>query len=215
MTGLITEKRAQAGSGEPGGLAALAAIAVGHPADPATVMGPLATLGQREDVRTAVTKLAATARLTYADPDHVDTHGTDATRQAFLSPIPLSCDDAAAAAPHEIETFGPVSTVIPYKDLQEAVTLTARAAGSLAGSIVTADADVGGDFIMGLAPWHGRLPILNREDAAESTGYGVAMPQTMHGGPGRAGGGAELGGLRALDHYLQRTALQAHPRTLP
>jgi oxepin-CoA hydrolase / 3-oxo-5,6-dehydrosuberyl-CoA semialdehyde dehydrogenase len=194
--------------------AKLAAVVVGHPADPGTTMGPLASLTQREEVRAAVGKLTADAGLAYGDPHTVDVRGADPGRGAFLSPILLRCDDPAAAAPHEIEAFGPVATIIPYHDIDEAISLAARGDGSLAGSIVTGDHEVASRLVAGLAPWHGRLLILNRDDAAESTGHGIAMPQLMHGGPGRAGGGAELGGLRALHHYLQRTAVQGHPDIL-
>jgi oxepin-CoA hydrolase / 3-oxo-5,6-dehydrosuberyl-CoA semialdehyde dehydrogenase len=194
--------------------AALAAVVVGHPASPDTTMGPLASLAQREEVRAAVAKLAAAGRIAHGHPDAVQVHGADARRGAFLSPILLRCDDNSAAAPHEVEAFGPVATVIGYDSIDEAVTLAGRGDGSLAGSIVTRDLDVASRLVAGLAPWHGRLLVLNRDDAAESTGHGTAMPQLLHGGPGRAGGGAELGGLRALDHYLQRTAIQGHPDLL-
>jgi oxepin-CoA hydrolase/3-oxo-5,6-dehydrosuberyl-CoA semialdehyde dehydrogenase len=194
--------------------AALAGVVVGHPASPDTTMGPLASLAQRDEVRAAVAKLAAAGRIAYGHPDSVEVRGADASSGAFLSPILLRCDDRSAAAPHEIEAFGPVATVIGYDGIDEAVTLAARGDGSLAGSIVTRDAGVATRLVAGLAPWHGRLLILNRDNAAESTGHGTAMPQLLHGGPGRAGGGAELGGLRALDHYLQRTAIQAHPDLL-
>jgi oxepin-CoA hydrolase / 3-oxo-5,6-dehydrosuberyl-CoA semialdehyde dehydrogenase len=194
--------------------AKLASVAVGHPADPQTDMGPLASLSQREEVRAAVGRLAADAAFVYGDPERVDVRGADAERGAFMSPILLRCDDHGAAAPHTVEAFGPVSTVLPYRDAGEVIALAARGDGSLAGSIVTGDHDVAVRIIEGLAPWHGRLLVLDRTDAAESTGHGIAVPQMMHGGPGRAGGGAELGGLRALDHYLQRTAIQAHPALL-
>jgi oxepin-CoA hydrolase / 3-oxo-5,6-dehydrosuberyl-CoA semialdehyde dehydrogenase len=144
----------------------------------------------------------------------VPVRGADTERGAFLSPILLRCDDRSAAAPHDIEAFGPVATIIGYGGADEAVSLGARGDGSLVGSIVTRDPAVASRLIAGLAPWHGRLLILNRDDAAESTGHGIAMPQLLHGGPGRAGGGAQLGGLRSLDHYLQRTAIQAHPDLL-
>ena len=194
--------------------AALAAVVVGHPAGLDTTMGPLASLAQREEVRAAVAKLAAAGRIAHGHPDAVQVHGADARRGAFLSPILLRCDDNSAPAPHEVEAFGPVATVIGYDGIDEAVALAGRGDGSLAGSIITRDPDVASRLVAGLAPWHGRLLVLNRDDAAESTGHGTAMPQLLHGGPGRAGGGAELGGLRALDHYLQRTAIQGHPDLL-
>jgi len=194
--------------------AKLAGVVVGHPAEVTTTMGPLASQAQREEVRTAVGKLTAPARLIYGDPDKTDVHGADARRGAFVSPMLVRCDDPDAAAPHEVEAFGPVSTILPYRGIDDVIALAARGNGSLAGSIVTYDRDAALRIIAGLAPWHGRLLVLDRDDGAESTGHGVAMPQLMHGGPGRAGGGAELGGLRALEHYLQRTAVQGHPGLL-
>jgi oxepin-CoA hydrolase/3-oxo-5,6-dehydrosuberyl-CoA semialdehyde dehydrogenase len=194
--------------------ARLAGVVVGHPAAPAVTMGPLASLAQREEVRTAVAKLAAAGRVAYGDPGHVRVLGADQERGAFLSPVLLYCDDQAAPAPHDVEAFGPVATVLPYRTIDEAVDLAARGRGSLTGSVVTRDAAVATALVHGLAPWHGRVLVLSRDDAAESTGHGTAMPQLLHGGPGRAGGGAELGGLRALDHYLHRTAVQGHPGLL-
>ena len=194
--------------------ARLAGVAVGHPASAGTMMGPLASLAQRDEVRAAVAKLSAVARVVFGDPHKVDAHGADTGRGAFLSPVLLRCDDRRAAEPHEVEAFGPVCTIVPYDGTAEAISLAARGNGSLVGSVVTRDRDVALRMITGLAPWHGRLLVLDRDDAAESTGHGVAMPQLLHGGPGRAGGGAELGGLRALDHYLQRTAVQGHPSLL-
>jgi len=190
--------------------AGLASVVVGNPASPQTGMGPLASLAQRDEVG----KLAEAARIVFGDPGHVEVHEADDSRGAFLSPVLLRSHDPSAAALHEIEAFGPVSTVIPYTGLDSVIELAARGDGSLAGSIVTGSGDVAASLIAGLAPWHGRLLVLNSSDAAESTGHGVAMPQLLHGGPGRAGGGAELGGMRALEHYLQRTAIQGHPDLL-
>jgi oxepin-CoA hydrolase/3-oxo-5,6-dehydrosuberyl-CoA semialdehyde dehydrogenase len=147
----------------------------------------------------------------YGDPAKVEVVGADPERGAFLSPILLVADDPAAAAPHEVEAFGPVSTVLSYHGLEEVVEGTGRGGGSLVASVVTHDPAVARRLAGGLAPWHGRLLFLDRADAGESTGHGVAMPQMLHGGPGRAGGGQELGGLRALTHYMQRTAVQGHP----
>jgi oxepin-CoA hydrolase/3-oxo-5,6-dehydrosuberyl-CoA semialdehyde dehydrogenase len=126
----------------------------------------------------------------------------------------LLCDNAARSEPHEIEAFGPVSTVIPYRDADDVVELAARGKGSLVGSIVSHDADFVRRVVTGTAPHHGRLLILDRDCAAESTGHGTTMPQMVHGGPGRAGGGEELGGVRAVKHYMQRTALQGSPAAL-
>ena len=194
--------------------AKLAEVIVGHPAHDETTMGPVASSNQRDEVLAAVGRLSADARLIFGDLDHVDVHDADAARGAFVSPMLLRCDDTEARVPHEVEAFGPVSTIIPYRGVDEAIDLAARGNGSLVGSVVTRDHNAALAIIAGLAPWHGRLLILNQDNASESTGHGVAMPQLLHGGPGRAGGGAELGGLRALDHYLQRTAIQGHPELL-
>jgi oxepin-CoA hydrolase/3-oxo-5,6-dehydrosuberyl-CoA semialdehyde dehydrogenase len=194
--------------------AGLAAIVVGHPGQPDTDMGPVASLAQRDEVRAAVARLSAATRVAFGDPDAVKVSGADQATGAFLSPILLRADDIRAAEPHEVEAFGPVSTLLPYRDMTEVVAAAALGEGSLAGSIVTDDRSVATWLITELAPWHGRLLVLDRHDAEESTGHGVAMPQMQHGGPGRAGGGAELGGLRALSHYLQRTAVQGHPDLL-
>jgi oxepin-CoA hydrolase/3-oxo-5,6-dehydrosuberyl-CoA semialdehyde dehydrogenase len=192
----------------------LADVVVGHPADPAVVMGPLASLGQRDEVRRAVTELSADARTVFGDLNKVEVHGADVERGGFLSPILLRAGGAGAAAQHRVEAFGPVTTLLPYLDSDELVGAAALGDGSLVGSIVSNDQTLVLELIRRLAPWHGRLLVLDRHDAAESTGHGVAMPQMLHGGPGRAGGGEELGGLRALTHYMQRTAVQAHPDLL-
>jgi oxepin-CoA hydrolase/3-oxo-5,6-dehydrosuberyl-CoA semialdehyde dehydrogenase len=120
-------------------------------------------------------------------------------------------DDPATLEPHAIEAFGPVSSLLPYETLDEALHLISRGEGSLAASIVTADADFAHAAVTGVAPWHGRLLVLNSGNAAESTGHGAAVPHAVHGGPGRAGGGEELAGLRTLAHFMQRTAVQGSP----
>jgi len=191
--------------------ARLSRVVVGHPGLADTDMGPLASLGQRDEVRAAIGRLSMGAKLAFGDPDRVDVSGADAHQGAFLSPVLLRCDGVHAAAAHEVEAFGPVATVLPYAGRDEVIAAAALGGGSLAGSIVTHDQDIARELVAGLAPWHGRLLVLDRDDAGESTGHGIAMPQMLHGGPGRAGGGEELGGLRALTHYLQRTAVQGHP----
>jgi oxepin-CoA hydrolase/3-oxo-5,6-dehydrosuberyl-CoA semialdehyde dehydrogenase len=192
----------------------LAAITVGDPALPDVRMGPLAGLDQREEVRRSLKALLDAARPVFGDPETVPVAGADAERGAFLSPILLRADDARRAEPHEVEAFGPVSTLLPYRDAAEAVELAARGRGSLAGSVVTADPDFAREVVLGTAPWHGRLLVLNSEDAAESTGHGSPLPALVHGGPGRAGGGEELGGIRGVVHHMQRTAVQAGPAML-
>ncbi len=192
----------------------LSEVVVGSPADKSVGMGALASLEQREEVRRSVKSLLAGARLAYGDPNHVEVVGADAERGAFISPLLLRADDAARSEPHEIEAFGPVATVIGYDSTEQVIDLAARGLGSLAGSVVTGDARFAREVVLGCAPWHGRLLVLDSDDAAESTGHGSPLPPLVHGGPGRAGGGEEMGGLRGVLHYMQRTAVQASPRVL-
>ncbi|NVI92507.1 phenylacetic acid degradation bifunctional protein PaaZ [Actinomadura sp. BRA 177] len=193
----------------------LARVKVGNPSDPDVRMGALATLDQRDEVRRQLKKLLDAGRIMFGDPEHVDVIGADAERGAFMSPILLRVDDTDRAEPHEVEAFGPVSTLLPYDGgAEQAVALAARGLGSLVGSVVTADADFARRVVIGAAPWHGRLLVLNEEDAKESTGHGSPMPGLVHGGPGRAGGGEEMGGMRGVMHHMQRTAVQAGPSML-
>jgi oxepin-CoA hydrolase/3-oxo-5,6-dehydrosuberyl-CoA semialdehyde dehydrogenase len=189
----------------------LAAIVVGSPAEQSVRMGALASLDQREEVRRSVKSLLAGGRLVYGDPEHVCVVGADAGRGAFMSPILIVSD---GPEPHEVEAFGPVSTIIGYRDTADAIDLAARGRGSLAGSVVTADTGFAREVVLGLAPWHGRLLVLDSEDAGESTGHGSPLPMLVHGGPGRAGGGEEMGGMRGVFHHMHRTAVQASPRVL-
>jgi oxepin-CoA hydrolase/3-oxo-5,6-dehydrosuberyl-CoA semialdehyde dehydrogenase len=194
--------------------ARLADVVVGNPSHEGVGMGALAGLEQREEVRRCVKALLGAADLVFGDPERVQVIGADAERGAFISPLLLHCSDSERAEPHEIEAFGPVSTVIGYRDAAHAVALAARGRGSLAGSVVTADAAFAAEVVTGLAPWHGRILVLDRHDAPESTGHGSPLPALVHGGPGRAGGGEELGGIRAVLHHMQRTAVQARPVVL-
>jgi oxepin-CoA hydrolase / 3-oxo-5,6-dehydrosuberyl-CoA semialdehyde dehydrogenase len=193
---------------------ALGRVVVGSPAEPNVVMGALASVEQREEVRRSVKALLAGARLVYGDPEHVEVAGADAERGAFISPLLLLAPDAGRAEPHEIEAFGPVATVIGYESTADAIGLAGRGLGSLAGSVVTGDVEFARDVVLGCAHWHGRLLVLDTDDAAESTGHGSPLPMLVHGGPGRAGGGEEMGGIRGVLHYMQRTAVQASPRVL-
>ena len=186
----------------------LAAVVVGAPGADGVTMGALVGVGQRADVRVQVHKLLADARLVFGNPDRVNVTGADSERGAFLSPLLLRADDRSAVAPHEVEAFGPVSTLMPYDTVEQLIDLAARGEGSLAASVVTNDQSFAKDVALGLAPLHGRILMLDRDDAAESTGHGIPMPQLVHGGPGRAGGGEEEGGLRAVHHHMQRTAIQ-------
>jgi oxepin-CoA hydrolase/3-oxo-5,6-dehydrosuberyl-CoA semialdehyde dehydrogenase len=192
----------------------LAKVVVGSPAAEGVRMGALASLEQREEVRRSVKALLSAGRLAFGDPDRVEVTGASAERGAFISPLLLQADDAGRPEPHEVEAFGPVSTLIGYRSAAEAIDLAARGRGSLAGSIVTADPDFAREVVLGLAPWHGRLLVLDRDDAGESTGHGSPLPMLVHGGPGRAGGGEEMGGIRGVLHHMQRTAVQASPRVL-
>jgi oxepin-CoA hydrolase/3-oxo-5,6-dehydrosuberyl-CoA semialdehyde dehydrogenase len=192
----------------------LAKVVIGNPADETVRMGALASLDQREEVRRSVKALLQAGTTVFGDPDHVEVQGADPERGAFISPVLIRAGDASRAEPHEVEAFGPVSTLIGYKDTGHAIELAARGLGSLAGSVVTGDAGFARDVVLGVAPWHGRLLVLDADDAAESTGHGSPLPALVHGGPGRAGGGEELGGIRGVIHHMQRTAVQASPKVL-
>ena len=194
--------------------ARLEKIVIGNPADDTVRMGALASLEQREEVRRSLKALESAGRLVFGDPEHVQVVGADADRGAFISPLLVRCDDASRAEPHEVEAFGPVSTVMGYTGTDEVIELAARGRGSLAGSVVTGDAGFARRVVLGLAPWHGRILVLDQDDAKESTGHGSPLPMLVHGGPGRAGGGEEMGGIRGVLHHMQRTAVQASPRML-
>jgi oxepin-CoA hydrolase/3-oxo-5,6-dehydrosuberyl-CoA semialdehyde dehydrogenase len=192
----------------------LTSVTVGSPAADGVRMGALASLEQREEVRRSVKALLSAGRLVFGDPEHVTVVGADAERGAFISPLLIATDDGQRPEPHEVEAFGPVSTIIGYRNTADAIDLAARGRGSLAGSIVTAEAGFARDVVLGLAPWHGRLLVLDGDDARESTGHGSPLPMLVHGGPGRAGGGEEMGGIRGVLHHMQRTAIQASPKVL-
>ncbi|TCK26270.1 phenylacetic acid degradation bifunctional protein PaaZ [Pseudonocardia endophytica] len=188
-------------------------VVVGAPDAESTTMGALASLDQREEVRRSVKALRDAGRIVFGDPDTVEVTGADAQRGAFVSPL-LLLGDPQRAEPHEVEAFGPVSTILPYSSTEELIDFAARGQGSLAGSIVTADTAFAREVVLGTAPFHGRLLVLNDRDAGESTGHGSPMPQLVHGGPGRAGGGEEMGGIRGVLHHMQRTAVQGDPDTI-
>ncbi|QTF70836.1 phenylacetic acid degradation bifunctional protein PaaZ [Arthrobacter woluwensis] len=190
--------------------ARLAKTVVGDPADESVRMGALASLGQRDEVRKAIDELRRGADVVFGDPDHVETVGADSQAGAFLSPVLLKAREGASE-PHDVEPFGPVSTVLTYRTTEEAIALAARGKGSLAASLVTHDPAIAREVTLALAPWHGRVLVLDRDDAGESTGHGSPLPVLVHGGPGRAGGGEELGGIRGVLHHMQRTAIQGSP----
>ncbi|HVV09830.1 phenylacetic acid degradation bifunctional protein PaaZ [Amycolatopsis sp.] len=193
--------------------ARLAKVVVGNPSSEGVRMGALASLEQREEVRRSLKALQAAGSIVFGDPERVEVTGADAERGAFISPILLK-GDPERAEPHEVEAFGPVSTLLPYTSVEQVIGYAARGEGSLAGSIVTGDTEFAREIVLGVAPWHGRLLVLDTDDAKESTGHGSPMPQLVHGGPGRAGGGEEMGGIRGVLHHMQRTAVQASPRVL-
>jgi oxepin-CoA hydrolase / 3-oxo-5,6-dehydrosuberyl-CoA semialdehyde dehydrogenase len=190
--------------------ARLAKVRIGNPREEGVTMGALASEDQRNSVREAVAELAKSARIVAGNPDASPVDGG-----AFLEPILLRSDDPwGSPAIHDVEPFGPVSTIMPYRDLEDAVALANRGMGSLALSLFTYDARVAEDFVLGAGAFHGRMLILDRTSAKESTGHGSPLPVLVHGGPGRAGGGEEMGGVRGVSHYMQRTALQGAPELL-
>lgn len=185
---------------------------IGNPINEKVRMGSLAGLGQRQEVRTQVQKLLASSSMLYGSLDSVSVIDADAEKGAFLSPILLMNEKPHDSyEPHNVEAFGPVSTIMPYKEIDEAVTLSKKGKGSLVSSIVTADPAIAKSYVIGAATHHGRILVLNNDCAKESTGHGSPLPSLVHGGPGRAGGGEEMGGLRGVKHYLQRTAIQGSP----
>ena len=188
---------------------------IGDPAVEGVRMGPLANKGQVKDVKDKVRQLMNSCELVYGDLDNVEVTGADSEKGAFISSLLLYCNDPFNKTDaHSIEAFGPVSTVMPYRSTAEAAELAKMGKGSLVGSIFTADNRFAKDIVLGSACMHGRMVIINKECASESTGHGSPMPHLVHGGPGRAGGGEEMGGIRGVYHYMQRTALQGSPTTL-
>jgi oxepin-CoA hydrolase/3-oxo-5,6-dehydrosuberyl-CoA semialdehyde dehydrogenase len=195
--------------------ATLAKVVVGNPRLEQVRMGPVASLAQRREVLGQLAKLEREAEVVYGNGRQVELADADADRGAFMVPTLLYCKDPArAAAIHEIEAFGPVCTVVPYDRLDSAIALARRGAGSLVGSVFTGDDAIAAQLVIGLAPFHGRLLVVNRHCAKESTGHGSPLPHLVHGGPGRAGGGEEMGGIRGVLHYMQRTAVQGTPDVL-
>jgi oxepin-CoA hydrolase/3-oxo-5,6-dehydrosuberyl-CoA semialdehyde dehydrogenase len=189
----------------------LARVRIGDPREEGVQMGALASRSQLNSVREAVAELSKSARIVSGDPDASPVGGVG----CFISPILLRSDDPwGSDAVHDIEAFGPVSTLMPYRDLDDAIALANRGMGSLALSLFTFDGDAARDFVLGAGAYHGRMVILDRTSAKESTGHGSPLPVLVHGGPGRAGGGEEMGGMRGVKHYMQRTALQGSPEVL-
>ncbi len=190
-------------------------VVVGDPARESVRMGPLVGRDQAADVRSAMEQLAQECKIVFGGGEQFDILGCGNDSGAFFPVTLLRCDDPhAKRRVHEVEAFGPVSTLMPYADLQDAVDIARLGRGSLVGSLFTYDDQEAREVILGAAPWHGRMLVINRDCAGESTGHGSPLAMLVHGGPGRAGGGEELGGARAVKHYLQRTALQGSPTTL-
>ncbi|RYY56483.1 MAG: phenylacetic acid degradation bifunctional protein PaaZ [Chitinophagaceae bacterium] len=194
---------------------ALSSTSIGNPLNETVRMGSLAGQTQRDEVRQQVNKLLVSSSLLYGNPDDVDVIDADAKKGAFISPLLLLNDSPFTnLATHEVEAFGPVSTIMPYKNMDEAIELSRMGRGSLVSSIVTADPKQARSYVTGAATHHGRILVLDASCAKESTGHGSPLPLLVHGGPGRAGGGEEMGGIRGVKHYLQRTALQGSPTML-
>lgn len=191
---------------------ALAQTTIGNPLNEKVRMGALAGQTQRNEVKEQVQKLLASSQLIYGSLDSVEVMDADAKSGAFISPLLLcNTNPFNSAAVHEVEAFGPVSTLMPYQHIDDAVTLAKMGKGSLVCSVVTSDTQIAKTFVLGAASHHGRIVVLNNACAKESTGHGSPLPLLVHGGPGRAGGGEEMGGARGVKHYMQRVAIQGTP----
>lgn len=193
----------------------LSQTTIGNPLNEKVRMGSLAGHSQRNEVKEQIQKLLASSQIIYGSLDSVDVIDADSHKGAFISPVLLMNDKPFEAKEvHEVEAFGPVSTIMPYKNADDAIVLSKMGKGSLCSTIVTADDKIARHYVIAAATHHGRLLVLNNECAKESTGHGSPLPLLVHGGPGRAGGGEEMGGLRGVKHYLQRTAVQGSPTTI-
>lgn len=193
----------------------LSQTTIGNPLNEKVRMGSLAGQSQREEVKEQVKKLLASSQIIYGSLDSVEVLDADPGKGAFLSPVLLKNEKPFATREvHEVEAFGPVSTIMPYKNMDEAIELSKLGKGSLCSSIVTANDTIAKQYVLGAATHHGRILVLNAACAKESTGHGSPLPLLVHGGPGRAGGGEEMGGVRGVKHYMQRVALQGSPATI-
>ncbi len=193
----------------------LAQTTIGNPENEKVRMGALAGQSQRREVIEQVQRLLASSQIIYGSLDSVELIDADDKKGAFISPLLLK-NETPFSSPevHTIEAFGPVSTIMPYKNIDEAIALAKLGKGSLCSSVVTTDETFAKDFVLAAGTYHGRILILNNDCAKESTGHGSPLPMLIHGGPGRAGGGEEMGGLRGIKHYMQRVALQGSPTML-
>ncbi|MFI2766408.1 phenylacetic acid degradation bifunctional protein PaaZ [Ruegeria faecimaris] len=195
--------------------ARLAKTTIGDPKLETTRMGALVSASQKRDVLEKAAIIGHEAECVFGNPDDFVVDGADADKGAFLPPMLFHCSDPdAAQRVHDTEAFGPVSTIMGYRDADHAIELANRGQGSLVASVITHDADVARKFVMGAGAYHGRLYFNNRDSMKESTGHGSPLPHMVHGGPGRAGGGEEMGGVRGVMHYMQRTAIQGSPDIL-
>ena len=194
---------------------ALGEIRIGNPASKDVDMGALASQGQRDEVRERIEELSSEAEVVYGGDADFDLVDADSSKGAFFMPTLLHCEKPLrSSAVHSVEAFGPVSTVLPYDSLDAAIELAKLGEGSLVCSIISNDNKVARELVLGAAAYHGRIIVINRHCADESTGHGSPLPHLVHGGPGRAGGGEEMGGVRGVLHYMQRTAIQGSPQTL-
>ncbi len=191
---------------------ALAQTVIGNPSNEKVRMGSLAGESQRKEVREQVQKLLASSQIIYGSLDSVELVDADALKGAFISPLLLLNEHPLNSREvHEVEAFGPVSTLMPYHSTEEAIILAKMGKGSLVSSIVTANSDLARDYVLGAGTYHGRILVLNGQCGKENTGHGSPLPLLVHGGPGRAGGGEEMGGIRGVKHYMQRLAIQGSP----
>ncbi len=193
----------------------LAAIRLGDPFTDGVKMGPLAAKEQVKEVKDRVAELMKTCELVHGNVNDFEVLGADKSKGAFMPALLLHCNDGFKNdAPHDIEAFGPVSTIMSYKNATDAIELSRKGKGSLVSSVFTGDKSFAREMVLGTAAWHGRMMIMNEAAAKESTGHGSPLGHLVHGGPGRAGGGEEMGGIRGVKHYMQRTALQGSPTML-
>ncbi len=190
----------------------LAQTIIGNPQAEGVRMGALVSKSQQEEVKRRIEQLLQSSKIVFGDPDHFEVLHADKDKGAFMAPVLLLNDDPIRKQDsHTVEAFGPVCTIMPYKTLEEAIEIANMGKGSLVSTVCTYDPTIAREYVMNAAAFHGRILMLNRESAKESTGHGSPMPLLTHGGPGRAGGGEEMGGVRGVKHYLQRTAIQGHP----
>jgi len=195
-------------------IARLSKMTLGNPQNESVKMGPLASQDQHQDVMLQAGKLAQDNEVLFGKSVELELLDADVNKGAFISPILMCAKNSSTTSAHDIEAFGPISTLIPYHDEEDAIQLAALGKGSLVGSIITNNPEIATRLSMGAAAYHGRLLILNSSCAKESTGHGSPLPHLIHGGPGRAGGSEEMGGIRGVKHYMQRTAIQGSPDML-